>query len=144
AEPSDTQSPEQQISEKAGEDVMEEEAQVAGGRHWHDEAQQPGWVKHVPVPRGDEREAAEHCGVPERQMPESLVPLGAPRMERNTRDELVAPGAREDRKSTRLKSSHLGISYAVFCLKKKKKKKKKHKDKHTRIQAGETNRNTDQ
>src|SRR5258705_1993268 len=28
----------------------------------------------------------------------------------------------EDRKSTRLNSSHLGISYAVFCLKKKKKK----------------------
>src|SRR2546426_3321515 len=31
-----------------------------------------------------------------------------------------------DRKSTRLNSSHLVISYAVFCLKKKKKKEKKH------------------
>src|SRR2546426_5618270 len=31
----------------------------------------------------------------------------------------------QDRKSTRLNSSHLVISYAVFCLKKKKKKKKK-------------------
>src|SRR5215510_11015275 len=31
----------------------------------------------------------------------------------------------EDRKSTRLNSSHVAISYAVFCLKKKKKKKKK-------------------
>src|SRR5436853_979464 len=30
----------------------------------------------------------------------------------------------QDRKSTRLNSSHLGISYAVFCLKKKKKKEK--------------------
>src|SRR5436189_3953560 len=30
----------------------------------------------------------------------------------------------EDRKSTRLNSSHRCISYAVFCLKKKKKKKK--------------------
>src|SRR5689334_23822748 len=30
---------------------------------------------------------------------------------------------REDRKSTRLNSSHSSISYAVFCLKKKKKKK---------------------
>src|SRR5438045_7012675 len=29
-----------------------------------------------------------------------------------------------DRKSTRLNSSHLGISYAVFCLKKKKKHNK--------------------
>src|SRR2546427_3843774 len=31
----------------------------------------------------------------------------------------------EDRKSTRLNSSHSQISYAVFCLKKKKKEKKK-------------------
>src|SRR5437667_2891930 len=31
----------------------------------------------------------------------------------------------EDRKSTRLNSSHITISYAVFCLKKKKKKKTK-------------------
>src|SRR2546426_12370785 len=30
------------------------------------------------------------------------------------------PGGRGDRKSTRLNSSHLVISYAVFCLKKKK------------------------
>src|SRR3712207_9060739 len=30
---------------------------------------------------------------------------------------------REDRKSTRLNSSHANISYAVFCLKKKKKQK---------------------
>src|SRR5437899_6423350 len=34
--------------------------------------------------------------------------------------ELLAD-ARPDRKSTRLNSSHLGISYAVFCLKKKNK-----------------------
>src|SRR2546429_2316541 len=31
----------------------------------------------------------------------------------------VVPGARPDRKSTRLNSSHGYISYAVFCLKKK-------------------------
>src|SRR5690625_5364961 len=31
---------------------------------------------------------------------------------------------REDRKSTRLNSSHVAITYAVFCLKKKKDKKK--------------------
>src|SRR5205814_3949232 len=40
-------------------------------------------------------------------------------------DLAVGVGTREptptDRKSTRLNSSHLGISYAVFCLKKKKK-----------------------
>src|SRR5690242_20883416 len=34
-----------------------------------------------------------------------------------------------DRKSTRLNSSHMSISYAVFCLKKKKKIKKKKKTK---------------
>src|SRR5436853_5296350 len=36
-----------------------------------------------------------------------------------------AQGGTKDRKSTRLNSSHLGISYAVFCLKKKKKNNKK-------------------
>src|SRR5438477_2057386 len=34
---------------------------------------------------------------------------------------------RPDRKSTRLNSSHMSISYAVFCLKKKKKQTKKTK-----------------
>src|SRR5438874_6341203 len=34
------------------------------------------------------------------------------------------PFSVEDRKSTRLNSSHVEISYAVFCLKKKKKKTK--------------------
>src|SRR2546426_3582237 len=33
----------------------------------------------------------------------------------------LCPGNMRDRKSTRLNSSHLVISYAVFCLKKKKK-----------------------
>src|SRR5256885_4537223 len=39
-----------------------------------------------------------------------LTPFAAPAMTRKSRD----------RKSTRLNSSHLVISYAVFCLKKKK------------------------
>src|SRR5690606_41073994 len=34
----------------------------------------------------------------------------------------VTQGAGRDRKSTRLNSSHVKISYAVFCLKKKKEK----------------------
>src|SRR2546427_4258376 len=38
---------------------------------------------------------------------------------------------KEDRKSTRLNSSHSQISYAVFCLKKKKKNEQKNK-KNTR------------
>src|SRR5205807_9911173 len=36
----------------------------------------------------------------------------------------MAAVGKQDRKSTRLNSSHLVISYAVFCLKKKKKKDK--------------------
>src|SRR5438034_7471987 len=35
---------------------------------------------------------------------------------------ILVIGIREDRKSTRLNSSHTVISYAVFCLKKKKQK----------------------
>src|SRR5690349_23496247 len=38
-----------------------------------------------------------------------------------------------DRKSTRLNSSHVEISYAVFCLKKKKKKKNLDKTRKTHI-----------
>src|SRR5690242_21214349 len=39
-----------------------------------------------------------------------------------TREPAGEPGVRSaDRKSTRLNSSHMSISYAVFCLKKKKK-----------------------
>src|SRR5437870_6043284 len=34
----------------------------------------------------------------------------------------LGDGVNEDRKSTRLNSSHVAISYAVFCLKKKKTK----------------------
>src|SRR5258705_2717547 len=41
---------------------------------------------------------------------------------RDPRRELLVEELRDvqDRKSTRLNSSHLGISYAVFCLQKKK------------------------
>src|SRR5207253_7617817 len=42
----------------------------------------------------------------------SLSPL-------ETRDGLLVMSAIRDRKSTRLNSSHVAISYAVFCLKKK-------------------------
>src|SRR5207249_11723353 len=42
---------------------------------------------------------------------------------RVARERTAAPGL-GDRKSTRLNSSHVSISYAVFCLKKKNKKHK--------------------
>src|SRR3712207_6992775 len=42
------------------------------------------------------------------------------------RIELGQRRVQQDRKSTRLNSSHANISYAVFCLKKKKKKQSTH------------------
>src|SRR5690242_21159855 len=51
------------------------------------------------------------------------LPISVARVtpERERLDHDVEPGipASEDRKSTRLNSSHMSISYAVFCLKKK-------------------------
>src|SRR2546426_8553290 len=61
-----------------------------------------------------------------------LHPRSERRPDRRTDRERCRPVEREshrprrDRKSTRLNSSHLVISYAVFCLKKKKKRKKQH------------------
>src|SRR3712207_8130299 len=49
--------------------------------------------------------------------------LGRARRGARPRD---ASGQHQDRKSTRLNSSHANISYAVFCLKKKKKKRVAH------------------
>src|SRR5690349_23642320 len=46
-----------------------------------------------------------------------------------------------DRKSTRLNSSHVEISYAVFCLKKK--KKKRNQEPHNNIYYKSTRRAVD-
>src|SRR5688572_32307437 len=64
-----------------------------------------------PAPGAVDRRAEDENGDEEREAPEE-----------ERRD-----GEAQDRKSTRLNSSHSQISYAVFCLKKKKKKKKKNK-----------------
>src|SRR5262245_64657321 len=56
---------------------------------------------------------------------------GLPRRDDGLRDDSRGDRqGRQDRKSTRLNSSHLGISYAVFCLKKK--KIQKHKDENNK------------
>src|ERR1022692_1115630 len=52
----------------------------------------------------------------------TLFRSGSPRFIVNNWTPDEAYPALSDRKSTRLNSSHLVISYAVFCLKKKKKK----------------------
>src|SRR5690606_42019541 len=62
--------------------------------------------------RGDARALFEPLGGDARECrPLHLVARGLP---------CLARGAKQDRKSTRLNSSHVKISYAVFCLKKKK------------------------
>src|SRR2546426_3766085 len=63
-----------------------------------------------PVGRGQ-----DHRGRPEKVGPRDAVaaPFGA-------RHRVTSHKCERDRKSTRLNSSHLVISYAVFCLKKKK------------------------
>src|SRR5690625_5817501 len=60
----------------------------------------------------------------------SLKSVTRPIIAKSTYDRLKKEGEpvtktknkKKDRKSTRLNSSHVAISYAVFCLKKKKKK----------------------
>src|SRR5260221_6270862 len=57
------------------------------------------------------------------------IDLRRPRLGRHDRGD-------QDRKSTRLNSSHTVISYAVFCLKKKKKQQKLRQVLHTHTAAG--------
>src|SRR5690625_6296912 len=72
--------------------------------------------------RGRRRRARAAPGGPAR---ERWVPAPGPGAEglagasRLRRDGDVGRPRRRDRKSTRLNSSHVAISYAVFCLKKK-------------------------
>src|SRR5207249_8143059 len=54
--------------------------------------------------------------------------LGGEERRKHLRSDLVG-NPRPDRKSTRLNSSHVSISYAVFCLKKKKKKHERSSEK---------------
>src|SRR5436309_7696940 len=57
---------------------------------------------------------------------QSRAQLGVPEVRRRSpppHSTRPRKGPHPDRKSTRLNSSHVKISYAVFCLKKKKKKR---------------------
>src|SRR5690349_23944845 len=67
-------------------------------------------------------EAASRAAVNTQRLVERIDQSGSWRRNRQRR-QLACDG--RDRKSTRLNSSHVEISYAVFCLKKKKKKEKK-------------------
>src|SRR2546430_8981604 len=66
-------------------------------------------VPHAREDRARREERARHAG--------DRDPVGPPS------DAIAEENVDEDRKSTRLNSSHSQISYAVFCLKKKKQMK---------------------
>src|SRR5436309_12559086 len=80
----------------------------------------------TPEPRRVSYDPCGRSGAPRAAQPAGRRPRGraAPACGTPDRDRGRARPAR-DRKSTRLNSSHVKISYAVFCLKKKKKKKYK-------------------
>src|SRR2546426_9279422 len=75
-------------------------------------------------------------GVPSNARMPTIPHMGA----RTLRRRAAAPpeGSSTDRKSTRLNSSHLVISYAVFCLKKKKKTDNKFYLRDTTIKSHRT------
>src|SRR5207249_8738708 len=70
-----------------------------------------------------ERAGCAHDGAP--QCHPLALPAGQLRRQPVEQHRQAEP-LRRDRNSTRLNSSHVSISYAVFCLKKKKKHKKTH------------------
>src|SRR5690625_6668056 len=69
--------------------------------------------------RSGERTRATPVRVRDRSIPAMIMP--PLRCVASTAGGCDASKGRQDRKSTRLNSSHVAISYAVFCLKKKKK-----------------------
>src|SRR5690242_21388176 len=80
----------------------------------------------VPVPggvavgarRGGEDQVAVTVGQVHHRADPFLAAAGPDAVQQQDRGAFELPA--EDRKSTRLNSSHMSISYAVFCLKKKK------------------------
>src|SRR5690606_41409751 len=70
--------------------------------------------------RAQQRRIDRAEGLPQVGTHVRAVPWRAPPHDPAQRSaERVQPGQGQDRKSTRLNSSHVKISYAVFCLKKK-------------------------
>src|SRR5579871_980531 len=90
-----------------------------------------GWPEHVPhlvkfalAVLGNEAEGGIFCPLSMTDtLSRVLLMYAPPDVQKRYVPRLTAT----DRKSTRLNSSHVEISYAVFCLKKKKKKKKQKK-----------------
>src|SRR2546426_6484517 len=74
---------------------------------------------HTGRPARSSSSAPDHHPPPGRRREETIAAIAALRAEERAGDLRIGdPRAQRDRKSTRLNSSHLVISYAVFCLKK--------------------------
>src|SRR5205814_6819373 len=80
----------------------------------HDDERSP--AQQEVVHRGPRRGSQGRAETAPRRGESRSIPLSN---RRNSAGSGGAAADRRDRKSTRLNSSHLGISYAVFCLKKK-------------------------
>src|SRR5699024_11432673 len=72
------------------------------------------------IPMHNDGSLIAFCGVRPDRVPWHIVELCRCHLDRQRCRVLsiVSPQPAEDRKSTRLNSSHVSISYAVFCLKK--------------------------
>src|SRR5690625_5595048 len=90
-------------------------------------------IRSTAAPRGRRRQRAGAAALahdliagaeqePDRHTPDMHEPCeGCDQEQRQPKDDMQFVDERRDRKSTRLNSSHVAISYAVFCLKKKRK-----------------------
>src|SRR5437899_5243344 len=77
-----------------------------------------------PIPQDSRRGYIRHVEEMAVTVDDKAMQLAAGAVIRDQQNLIIVPVTIPrggDRKSTRLNSSHLGISYAVFCLKKKKK-----------------------
>src|SRR5690606_27126803 len=98
-----------------GNEILLDEVSAAPGVHDRRAPRQPGEQRggEDALRLGRERQEADENVRPRK---ERIEPLGA--VKGNDPGQALL-GAAPDRKSTRLNSSHVKISYAVFCLKKK-------------------------
>src|SRR6266513_4650813 len=98
---------------------------IQGFPQWNRTPSSPTLVLHLPGVGGHHEASQRGSADTALELGLDLAASGlgttSPAAARRPRGDHYLPG-RRDRKSTRLNSSHVSISYAVFCLKKKKKK----------------------
>src|SRR6266540_6940980 len=93
---------------------------LLSGRRRHGSGGEPNLLAHANALSSARQELLDESGLFHRTPHDQLLRLSNGGWHQRFRQSSVL-ARREDRKSTRLNSSHITISYAVFCLKKKKK-----------------------